>query len=121
MTSRCSTRWCFRLSFTAFSDSGLPVRCVGQASLQRPHSVQVKASSPSFQVRSRAVRTPAFMSASSVAAIRRSMSTDGTRFAGPPRRKYSAGKAVTMWKCSPVGSSTRKANTTAIWTQYDTV
>ena len=43
-------------SCTHFCASGLPVRKVGQASLQRPHSVQVKASRPSFQVRSRAAR-----------------------------------------------------------------
>ena len=120
MASRCASRWCFRLSCTHFCDSGLPVRKVGQASLQRPHSVQVKTSSPSFQVRSRAVRTPTVtLAASASSLISFSRSTEGTRLAGPPRRKYSAGSAVTMWKCSPYGSSTRKARTTTIWLQYE--
>ena len=84
-----SRRWCLRLSLTHFSDSGLPVRNVGQASLQRPHSVQVKASRPSFHVRSRAVRTPTRMS-SRVGVLAHdacSRSTVGTALAGRPRRK----------------------------------
>ena len=118
MTSRFSSRWCLRLSWTHFCDSGLPVRNVGHASLQRPHSVQVKASSPSFHVRSFAVRTPTrIVSASLPSPMIFSRSTDGTALAGPPRRKYSAGSAVTMWKCSPVGRITRKVKTTTSWIQ----
>ena len=80
---RCATRWCLTLSKTIFSDSGFPVRWVGHASLQRPHSVQVNASRPSFQVRSRASRTPARICDSSSASISLSRSTGGTRLAGP--------------------------------------
>ena len=113
ISSRLSTRCRFRLSLTHFIDSGLSVRKVGQASLQRPHSVHVNASSPSFQVRSFAVRTPTrIASASAPSPIIFSRSMKGTVFAGLPRRKNSAGSAVTIWKCSPVGSRTRKAKTT---------
>ena len=73
---------------THFSDSGLPVRNVGQASLQRPHSVQVKASSPSFQVRSRAVRTPTCRSRLGVVAHQLARGRPSARaLAGRPRRK----------------------------------
>ncbi len=102
------------LSLTHFSDSGLPVRNVGQASLQRPHSVQVKASRPSFHVRSLTVCTPMRMSASSPPSpMIVSRSTFGTALVGPPLRKKSVGSAVTMWKCSPTGRITRNANTTS--------
>ena len=97
----------------------MPVRKVGHASLHRPHSVHVNASSPSFQLKSRAVRTPIFMSPASLPLMIASRSTAGTRLAGPPRRKKSAGSAVTMWKCSPTGRITRKLSTVSIWIQYD--
>ena len=42
----------------ARGSSDLPVAFAGQASVQRPHSVQVKPSSRSFQPRSAIVRTP---------------------------------------------------------------
>ncbi len=42
-----------------------------------------------------------------------SRSIEGTALVGPPRRKNSAGSAVTMWKCSPSGRITRNANTTS--------
>ena len=43
---------------SARGSSGLPVRLAGQASVQRPHSVQVKPSRTSFQPRSWRVRIP---------------------------------------------------------------
>ena len=48
-----------------FGLRGLPVFQAGQASWQRPHSVQVKPSSMSFQPRSASVRTPNVASSAS--------------------------------------------------------
>ena len=48
-----------------FGLSGLPVFHAGHASWQRPHSVQVKPSSRSFQPRSASVRTPNVASSAS--------------------------------------------------------
>ena len=55
--SAASATW--RMPITSsFGLSGLPVKCAGQASWQRPHSVQVNPSSTSFQARSASVRRP---------------------------------------------------------------
>jgi len=64
----------------ARGSSDLPVTFAGQASVQRPHSVQVKPSRRSFQPRSAIVRTPnVWLSAS------RSMAGSSPR--GPSLRK----------------------------------
>ena len=72
--------------------SGLPVFQAGQASWQRPHSVQVKPSSRSFQPRSWSVRSPNDASSSS-------RSSAGSSPRGASLRKQMFGKAVAMWRC----------------------
>jgi hypothetical protein len=72
--------------------SGLPVFQAGHASWQRPHSVQVKPSSRSFEVRSAMVRTPNVACSSS-------RSTAGSWPRGASLRSQMFGKAVAMWRC----------------------
>ena len=120
MFSRWSTRCFFKLSFTHLSASGLPVRYVGQAVLASPAlgagegvvsvlpGEVARRTHPDGDVTRRRQRSS-----------RRSRSTDGTRLGGPACAKNSPGSAVTMWKCSPVGSITRNANTVSICSQYD--
>ena len=72
--------------------SGLPVFQAGQACWQRPHSVQVKPSSRSFQPRSWSVLSPNVASSSS-------RSIRGSSPRGASLRKKMFGNAVAMWRC----------------------
>ena len=75
-----------------FGLSGLPVFHAGQACWQRPHSVQVKPSSMSFQPRSCSVWSPNVASSSS-------RSIFGSSPRGASLRKQMFGKLVAMWRC----------------------
>ncbi len=72
--------------------SGFPVLYAGQASWQRPHSVQVKPSSRSFQPRSWSVRSPNWGSSAS-------RSIMGSSPRGASLRNQMFGKAVAMCRC----------------------
>ena len=76
--------------------SGLPVVQAGHACWQRPHSVQVKPSSRSFQLRSATVRMPNVASSAS-----RSIAGSSPR--GATLRSAMLGIAVAMWRCLPNG------------------
>ena len=72
--------------------SGFPVFQAGQASWQRPHSVQVKPSSRSFQPRSWSVFSPNVASSAS-------RSSSGSSPRGASLRNQMFGKLVAMWRC----------------------
>ena len=72
--------------------SGLPVFQAGQASWQRPHSVQVNPSSRSFQPRSWSVLSPNV-------AVSSSRSIFGSSPRGASLRNQMFGKLVAMWRC----------------------
>ncbi len=84
--------------------SGLPVAQAGHCDWHRPHSVQVKASSRSFQPRSTTARTPNVP-------VSASRSMDGSSPRGRSFRKAVLKKAVAMWRCLEPGRYARKAET----------
>ena len=77
-----------------FGVSGLPVRCVGHTSRQRPHSVHVNMSSFCFQVKSSIFDTPNFSASAAF-----SMSNVAIFPAGSSFAKNRFGSAVITWKC----------------------
>ena len=72
--------------------SGFPVACAGHASWQRPHSVQVKPSSRSFQPRSWSVLSPNV-------AVSSSRSIFGSSPRGASLRNQMFGNEVAMCRC----------------------
>ena len=77
-----------------FGVSGLPVRCVGQTSRQRPHSVQVNMSRRCFQVKSSTFATPNFSASAAF-----SMSTVESFPGASSFLRKMFGRAVMTWKC----------------------
>ena len=82
--------------------SGFPVLYAGQASWQRPHSVQVKPSRTSFQPRSWSVLSPNV-------AVSSSRSIFGSSPRGASLRNQTFTKLVYTWKCLFVGMNSRNA------------
>ena len=82
---------------TSLGESVLPVANAGQTSWQRPHSVQEKVSSISFQVRSAAVPAPKRMSSSGMSgSSKRSVSSLPP---GPVRPNHTLNAADAMCRC----------------------
>src|SRR6185369_15240740 len=86
---------------------GLPVARAGQASWQRPHSVQVKESSRSFQLKSVTLATPKRLPGRN--------SSLGWVLGRSRLRKKQLGMAVSTCICLLAGRKQRKASSTTAW------
>ena len=97
----------------------------GQTAVQRPHSVQVNASSTCFQVRSASEATPTRPSAGGSSAATGAAGTwviasgrSGLRGGSLAKNRF--GIAVMMWKCLDSGSRHRKTRTVTLCSHHPT-